>query len=283
MLNSEEREIIFQNAYIPEHLEEYVCSISEGEPFFYKGYLYFLRKNHMIFIGYPLNKPFKQTEANDILIELVLKHRIKSIASISETKLNVKGDILFESSDYYYMLDISSLSINKKLKSCINRAIKEITVEISRNLTPEHNKIIDEYLRMEKFDNYTRYIFTKIPDYIFKSKTSLLLNAKARDGSLVGFNVLDLGSLRYAFYMFNFISRKLYIPGASDLLMYEMIKIAKQKGKEFINLGLGINKGVTFFKKKWNGKIFLNYQFTHKIIDRNSTIDKILSVIRQYF
>lgn len=283
MLNSEEREIIFQHAYIPEHLEEYVCSISEGEPFFYDGYLYFLKENHMIFIGYPLNKTFKEKEANDILTELILKHKIKTIALISEIKLNVKGDLLVESSDYYYMLDLSSLSINKKLKNCVNRALREIAVEISKNFTSEHSKIIDEYLRMEKFDNYTRYIFTKIPDYISKSKTSLLLNARARNGSLVGFNVLDLGSLRYAFYMFNFISRKQYIPGTSDLLMYEMIKIARQKGKEFINLGLGINEGVTFFKKKWSGKIFLNYQFIYKKIGKNSTIDRILSMIRRYF
>jgi hypothetical protein len=59
--------------------------------------------------------------------------------------------------------------------------------------------------------------------------------------------------------MFNFSSDTLYVPGASDLLVSEMIKQAKIERKKFINLGLGINSGVTFFKKKWGGVVFLSY------------------------
>lgn len=61
--------------------------------------------------------------------------------------------------------------------------------------------------------------------------------------------------------MFNFISRKNYIPGISDLLFYEIVKKAKDSGKLFINMGLGINKGVVFFKRKWGAERFLPYEF----------------------
>jgi hypothetical protein len=61
--------------------------------------------------------------------------------------------------------------------------------------------------------------------------------------------------------MFNFTSGALYVPGASDLLLSEVIQQAKTEGKKYMNLGLGINSGVTFFKKKWGGAVFLPYAF----------------------
>lgn len=41
----------------------------------------------------------------------------------------------------------------------------------------------------------------------------------------------------------------------------ELIKIALEKGKEYINMGLGINEGVKKFKEKWGGRPFLDYEF----------------------
>ena len=59
--------------------------------------------------------------------------------------------------------------------------------------------------------------------------------------------------------MFNFSSGANYVPGASDLLLFEVIQQAEAEGKKYINLGLGINPGVTFFKEKWGGVAFLPY------------------------
>jgi len=61
--------------------------------------------------------------------------------------------------------------------------------------------------------------------------------------------------------MFNFTSDARYVPGVSDLLLFEVIQQAKKEGKKYINLGLGINPGVTFFKKKWGGIPFLPHAF----------------------
>jgi hypothetical protein len=61
--------------------------------------------------------------------------------------------------------------------------------------------------------------------------------------------------------MFNFSSDTRYVPGVSDLLLSEVIQQAKTEGKKYINLGLGINSGVTFFKEKWGGSAFLPYAF----------------------
>jgi hypothetical protein len=47
------------------------------------------------------------------------------------------------------------------------------------------------------------------------------------------------------------------VPGASDLLFNEMVKLAQSEGKQAINLGLGIHPGIRRFKEKWGGQPFL--------------------------
>ena len=59
--------------------------------------------------------------------------------------------------------------------------------------------------------------------------------------------------------MFNYSSDARYVPGASDLLLSEVVQQARAERKKYINLGLGINMGVTFFKRKWGGIPFLPY------------------------
>jgi hypothetical protein len=83
---------------------------------------------------------------------------------------------------------------------------------------------------------------------------------EARRGKeLAAFNIVDLGSATYAFYLFSFRSHKIKVPGASDLLFHEMVKLAQAEGKKALNLGLGINTGIRRFKEKWGGIPFLDY------------------------
>ena len=83
---------------------------------------------------------------------------------------------------------------------------------------------------------------------------------EARRGKeLAAFNIVDLGSANYAFYLFSFRSHKIKVPGASDLLFHEMVKLAHAAGKKAVNLGLGVNAGIRRFKEKWGGAPFLNY------------------------
>jgi hypothetical protein len=86
-------------------------------------------------------------------------------------------------------------------------------------------------------------------------------DARNEGGDLVAFDVAEMASKAYAFYMFNFTSRDHFVPGASDLLLWEIIEHAQREDKRYINLGLGIDPGVTFFKEKWGGEPFLPYAF----------------------
>jgi hypothetical protein len=76
--------------------------------------------------------------------------------------------------------------------------------------------------------------------------------------------------------MFNFGSDARYVPGASDLLLSKVIQQAKTEKKKYINLGLGINSGVTFFKEKWGGVAFLPYASCMYHPQRKENLDALL-------
>jgi hypothetical protein len=105
----------------------------------------------------------------------------------------------------------------------------------------------------------TKFILGRIKEYISYSNESWIFNVRNKSGNLIAFDIAEFGAKDYAFYMFNFRSSSHYIPGASDLLLFEIINMARAENKRYINLGLGINSGVRFFKKKWGGIPFLPY------------------------
>jgi hypothetical protein len=141
----------------------------------------------------------------------------------------------------------------------LSRAGRELSVEKSRDFGKEHKKLIEAFLKTHPVDEATRFIFERTGGYLSASNTAWVFDARNDKGELVAFDVAEFKPKNYAIYMFNFSSEALYVPGASDLLLFEVIKQAKTERKKYINLGLGINPGVTFFKKKWGGVAFLPY------------------------
>ena len=60
----------------------------------------------------------------------------------------------------------------------------------------------------------------------------------------------DYSALSTAFYMFAFRQDDCP-PGVSDALLRALADEAERRGQSTLNLGLGIDGGITFFKKKW--------------------------------
>lgn len=260
MIASSEKDYIKNYAYVPEHITDYVVAISEGEPFLLGDYLCYNRKRHLTFIGYPLKKPFKEKEMNKILDTAIKRFRPEYIALIAP-EISISQEVCSKrDSDCYYKLDLSNFHIGQKLKNMIKRASRELTVEKGQELRGEHTQLISEFLILHRIDDTTRYIFERTPAYVSSVPTAWVFSARDKFKRLVAFDIAEFGAKNVAFYMFNFMSRH-GIPGASDLLLYEVIRTAQEQRKSFINLGLGINEGVTFFKKKWGGIPFLPYEF----------------------
>jgi hypothetical protein len=162
-----------------------------------------------------------------------------------------------QSQDSYYKLDLPLETIPSELSYMIRRASRELSVGEGR-FSRAHRKLIKEFITGNQLPEEYRHIYERIPHYLKRSTTARLLEAR-RGNDLVAFTIIDLGSPRYAFYLFNIRSRKEHVPGASDMLFCEMIKLSQSEGKTAINLGLGIHQGVRRFKEKWGGIPFLPY------------------------
>jgi hypothetical protein len=67
------------------------------------------------------------------------------------------------------------------------------------------------------------------------SNTVQVYNAINSKGKLIAFDVADYGAEKYAFYMFNFINRRFYVPGLSDLLLYNIIETAIKYKEYYLN------------------------------------------------
>jgi hypothetical protein len=103
-----------------------------------------------------------------------------------------------------------------------------------------------------------------MPDYIGRSSSAWMLNARDKAGRLCAFTVVELGAKDFSTYVLGSHSKKHYVPHASDLLFLEMINLTREHGKNTIHLGLGVNKGIRRFKEKWGGKPFLRYEFCER-------------------
>jgi hypothetical protein len=277
MIDQSETEHIYTNAYVPEHLVDYVSAISDAEPFLFEQYLCYKRGETLIFIGYPLGVPFdqKQMESNLEVAAKAIKPRIVALVAPIIGLSRVRP--IQKSSDSYYRLDLDGFIASLGVQSMVRRASRELSVEAGNEWGKEHKALVTEFLASHEVSEETESIFARIPEYMASATTALLLSARNQEGTLIALDVADYGSKDYAFYMFNFASRGHYVPGASDLLLHELVTIAQKKGKRFINLGLAINAGITFFKQKWGGVSFLNHEFVLYETSRAGIIESLLN------
>jgi hypothetical protein len=261
MISTSQMNTILERAYVPEHVTDYVTAVSGAEPFLLGDFLVYRKENHLIFVGYPLSNAFNEQKIKKALDEAVKRfnpYRVSLTAPCIPASLYPMAS---SSSDQYYRLELPSLSISQKVRNMLRHAERLLKVERQETFDEEHEELVREFLEAHPVSPETRFIFERIPGYVASTGTVWVFDARNERGDLVAFDVAEMGPEEYAFYMFNFTSLKCSVPGASDLLFHEIIRQAQRDNKRYINLGLGINPGVTFFKKKWGGRPFLPYTF----------------------
>lgn len=257
MISDAEHAYILARAYIPEHLPHYVTAISRTEPFLFSGFVAHMRDEQLIFIGYPLDEAHDEARLLDALARAKsrLKPRIVSIIAPSLPKELGESDP--SSVDTYYRLDVTQTNIPQKTRNMLTRAQRELTTR-DGTFGKEHKRLVEEFVRAHRLDEATRAIFARLPEYAQCAGVALI---EARDtrGNLVAFDLADFSAAQYAFYMFNLRAAQHPCPGASDLLLARIIERARAVGKCYVNLGLGIDQGIAFFKRKWGATPFLSH------------------------
>lgn len=266
MLNSEDSSRIYQHAYLPEHLPGYVESISGAHPCLCGNYLCYIRKTHLIFIGYPLGAPSDDTPG--AYVAACERFDPATVALIAPEIWLDPSSVEMQPRDSYYRLNLPVETLDPHRAYMVRRAQRELTVRHGK-FQREHKKLIKAFLKDHQLTSEQIYIYNRIGKYLKRASSAHLLEARKND-VLVAFTVVDTGSADYAFYLFNFRSQKHHIPGASDLLFKTMMDLARSEGKKAINLGLGIHQGIRRFKEKWGGIPFLPYAAA--LVDRKQPL-----------
>jgi hypothetical protein len=255
MLSSEERNRIYRQAYLPEHLPDYVEAISGARAHLIGNYLCFTRKAHLIFIGYPLGVNSDDTPR--AFSSACKQFEPSTVALIAPDIWLPPTEIEKQFRDSYYRCELPLEKIEPKTANMVRRAERELTVDHG-SFQKEHKKLVKAFIKAHQLTAEQTYLYQHIDRYLKHCSTARILEARKRN-VLVAFTVVDVGSADYAFYLFNFRSHKEKIPGASDLLLKAMLELAQSEGKKAVNLGLGIHEGIRRFKEKWGGAPFLAY------------------------
>lgn len=164
--------------------------------------------------------------------------------------------------DAWWALDLPSAPpftpATGKVRNMVRRARREVTISVE-GWGPEAQALVDDYLRTRPLAEGTRAIYSRLGDYLAAVPGALLFAARGRDdGTLRAFAIGDYSALSVAFYMFAF-RRRDSPPGCADALLNAVLDEAAERGHSLLNLGLGINPGVAFFKRKWQARPWLSY------------------------
>lgn len=265
MLTKEQESFVLSKAYVPEHIPAMMSFLSGGDSLLIDNrFLAFKRDNFMIFIGYPL-----LTLEYDKNVEYYIKKILKKFAPTNLFIISDKSDLDFFrkckkiEEDYYYVIEIENLSIPEKLLRLAEKNLKNFTIKVEKNTTDLHLKLTEEFLNRKELPEHIRELYLRFPDYIDLSDTTFYLSAYSNYGELAAFYVVENAAKDFSAYMIGCTSKIHNIPHASDCLMFELINLSKGWGKKFINLGLGVNEGISKFKEKWGAKRFLKYEAYH--------------------
>lgn len=182
--------------------------------------------------------------------------------------------------DQYWGIKLENLEKSAKLRNTLKRAGRDLTVESARGADAwgaEHEKLIADFCARKKagLSEESIYLFGQLKKYLAEAPDAMLFSVRDGKGALSGCAIGDYSSFSMAFYMFAFRYRDA-TPGTSDLLLDAIIGEAQNRGYDTINLGLGINGGVEFFKRKWGAVPLFPYVECSWKIKRKGFLARIL-------
>jgi hypothetical protein len=261
-LNPDDERYALSQAYVPEQIPSLMATISHATPFLIEDYLGFAKDNWVIFVGYPLGTQFSASLCDELVARILKLRHPEYLWYIGpEIPPSLAHSCTVLQSDQYLRLDLAQSTIKASLQREVNQASRTLYVDRSRTFTPEHQTLVDELLRREELPPMIAELYRAMPDYVSNCQNAFTLNARDAHGKLSAFFVVDISAVQFDTYLLGCHSKKHYTPHASDLLFADMIAFARQRGKPFINLGLGVNEGIRRFKIKWGGKLYLHYEF----------------------
>lgn len=254
-------------AVVPEQLLSYVAAVGGSKPRLFGDCVGHVHENSVVLVGYPLHGTLHDSSALgaalDRAVTCVLENpafdRITVLGAVRPSAAPVGSS---SSYDTYWSLPLPPAPPQQKLRNMLCRARREVSIDMAPCWTEQHQALVAHYCRTRPLETGTRHIFQHLGDYVRGAGAGgdvQVFSAHSRlDNSLLACTLGDYSSLRTAFYMFAF-RHPAAPPGSSDLLLEALCAEGLARGHSMVNLGLGINAGISFFKKKWQARAFLPY------------------------
>jgi hypothetical protein len=277
MITPEEEITVLARAYVPEHSVELITRISGGEPFLFEDYFCCRTPEALIVVGYPLEHDFELGRFERILKSIVGFFQPTRVSLIApHAPMSFQAAFVERETDSYYTLPLPAAEPAGPLGRTLRKARDAGTIEQATEFTKAHRKLADEFLERVDPPRRIAELLLRMWNYVGRAKDGLLLNAWDRHGKLAAFFVVDLAPKDFATYIIGCYSKRNYVPGASDLLVSELIRLSADLGKRFIHLGIGVNTGIRLFKEKWGGIPTRPYELCELVVRKPSLLDALL-------
>jgi hypothetical protein len=261
MLTPEQENDILAHAYLPEHVFGLITTVSGAEPFLMDDYFCCRKDDWVIVIGYPLEGDFDLSAFADFLDKIKNDFKPGFLSVLAPELPESAVEACQErDSDHYYTVGVDEPVLTDSTKRNLKKAGRNLSVECASEMGKPHQDLMQAFIQRVKPSARVEELFQKMPQYVGSDNNAFVLNAWDRDAKLAAFYVFDLAAGQFANYIIGCYSREHYVRGASDLLMAELIKTARENGKAYVHLGLGVNDGVRRFKEKWGGKPSRSYE-----------------------
>jgi len=246
-------------AAVPEQVVAYVCAVAGSRPLMLGACVGYAFGGTLVLVGYPLNDPHDSKAMTAAVEEAIHMPRLERITVIGPARPPQAPEKAAFAQDSYYALPVPAPPPGQKLRNMLHRARRELSMVQGRQLENDHKALVQRYLDERRLGAGTRQIFGQLPRYIDASAGSLVVSGRLADGRLAAFAVGEFAALTTAFFMFCFRDPELAPPGSADLVLSGLIEEAHRRGQTRMNLGLGVNAGIGFFKRKWGAEPFLPY------------------------
>ena len=253
---------ITAQALVPEQIISYVTAVGESRPVLCGDCVAFDYEGRRTLIAYvpgamPDDDPDTARQAMDGAVNAALAgDRLDALTVLGPARPANAPEDAASREDAYAFLPLPLDSPGQNLRNMLRRGKRECAVT-EEAWNTEHAALVQSYLESRPLEAGTRHIYGRIERYLAATPDAVLFAARANaDRRLLGFVVGDFSSLTTAFYMFAFRTHDCP-PGVADVLLRAITRRAEENGHQYCNLGLGINKGIAAFKRKWGGTLYL--------------------------
>jgi len=278
MLTSDEEAYILENAYVPEHCIGLITHVSGGEPFLIDDFFICRKEKWIILIGYPLEDHFTPDQLEAVFAKVKKRFHPEFVSLVApQMPPSLTAACRETESDAYFTLEARKPVIRSPIKRNLRKARQNLRMEFSSGMQDVHRELMNEFVGRAQLPERVKKLLYKMPEFTAGSDKALVLNAWDQANKLAAFYVVDLESRQFSNYIMGCHSKRNYVRGASDLLLFELINLSREYDKRYIHLGLGVNAGIRRFKAKWGAMPTRRYEMGELVLKKPTILESILS------